>query len=94
MREALKQPQYQPIPVAEQIAILLAVTSGLLDDLPVERVGEAANLIRHATLEELPNLCSRIEGGEKLEDEDRQSLLETARRVIRALAEEAPVGNA
>ncbi len=31
VRETLKQPQYRPIPVAEQIAVLLSVTNGVLD---------------------------------------------------------------
>jgi len=34
--EILKQPQYSPIPVEKQVAIIFAGTSGLLDDLPVE----------------------------------------------------------
>ncbi|HWF06982.1 MAG TPA: F0F1 ATP synthase subunit alpha, partial [Bryobacteraceae bacterium] len=34
--EILKQPQYQPLPVEKQVAIIFAATTGLLDDLPVE----------------------------------------------------------
>src|SRR5215467_840167 len=34
--EILKQPQYQPLPVEKQIAIIYAATKGLLDDLAVE----------------------------------------------------------
>jgi F-type H+/Na+-transporting ATPase subunit alpha len=34
--EILKQPQYQPLPVEKQVAIIFAATNGLLDDLPVE----------------------------------------------------------
>src|SRR5271166_3446225 len=34
--EILKQPQYSPIPVEKQVAIIFAGTTGLLDDLPVE----------------------------------------------------------
>jgi F-type H+-transporting ATPase subunit alpha len=36
--EALKQPQYQPMPAEKQIMILYAGTSGYLDDWPVEAV--------------------------------------------------------
>ncbi|HAF70214.1 MAG: ATP synthase subunit alpha [Acetothermia bacterium 64_32] len=36
--EVLKQPQFQPMPVEEQIAILYVAVSGHLDDLPVEAV--------------------------------------------------------
>ena len=34
--EILKQPQYQPLPVEKQIAIIFAATKGLLDDIAVE----------------------------------------------------------
>ena len=33
MREVLKQPQYQPLPVAEQVALLVAVNGGGWGDL-------------------------------------------------------------
>ncbi|HMM39582.1 MAG TPA: F0F1 ATP synthase subunit alpha [Desulfovibrio sp.] len=36
--ELLKQPQYQPMPVAEQVASLYAGTRGFMDDVPVEAV--------------------------------------------------------
>jgi F-type H+/Na+-transporting ATPase subunit alpha len=38
--EVLKQPQFVPMPVAEQIAILYAAVNGHLDSVPVERVSE------------------------------------------------------
>jgi F-type H+-transporting ATPase subunit alpha len=40
MTEVLKQPQYNPLPVEEEVAILWAGTSGRLDDVPVDRVRE------------------------------------------------------
>ena len=38
MTEILKQGQYQPLPVEEQVAILWAASNGFLADVPVERV--------------------------------------------------------
>ncbi|MBO0800346.1 MAG: F0F1 ATP synthase subunit alpha, partial [Blastocatellia bacterium] len=38
--EVFKQPQYQPIPVEVQVAVLWAVQNGYLDEVPVERVKE------------------------------------------------------
>jgi F-type H+-transporting ATPase subunit alpha len=40
MTELLKQPEYQPMPVEEQIVILYAGSSGLLDTVPLPRVAE------------------------------------------------------
>ncbi|MEX0621670.1 MAG: F0F1 ATP synthase subunit alpha [Candidatus Woykebacteria bacterium] len=38
--EVLKQPQYVPMPVEQQIVIIWAATKGLLDDIPVENIEE------------------------------------------------------
>ena len=36
--EVFKQPQYNPIPVEVQVAVLWAVQNGFMDDVPVERI--------------------------------------------------------
>ena len=36
--EILKQDQYEPMPVENQVAIIYAVTNGFLDDVAVEKV--------------------------------------------------------
>jgi F-type H+-transporting ATPase subunit alpha len=36
--EMLKQPQYQPMPAENQVAVIYAVTNGLLDDIAVDQV--------------------------------------------------------
>jgi len=36
--EVLKQPQYQPMPVEQQVMIIYAVTNGFLDDVPVGEI--------------------------------------------------------
>ena len=38
--EVLKQPQYQPTPVEEQVMIIWAATNGLLDKIPLSRIAE------------------------------------------------------
>ena len=38
LTEILKQPQYQPLPVQKQVAIIYAATNGYLDGVPVERL--------------------------------------------------------
>jgi F-type H+-transporting ATPase subunit alpha len=40
LSEITKQPQYQPLPVEKQVAILYAATTGQLDDVPTPRVRE------------------------------------------------------
>jgi len=38
LTEILKQPQYQPLPVERQVAIIFAATNGFLDAVPVEKL--------------------------------------------------------
>ena len=39
LTELLKQPQYQPFPVEEQVAVIYAGTRGYLDKVPVNKIG-------------------------------------------------------
>jgi F-type H+-transporting ATPase subunit alpha len=40
LTEILKQPQFRPLPVEKQVAIIWAATNGYLDDVKPERIGE------------------------------------------------------
>src|ERR671925_1312368 len=40
LQEVLKQPQYQPMPLEDQVAVLYAATNGFLDDVPVSKIGQ------------------------------------------------------
>jgi F-type H+-transporting ATPase subunit alpha len=48
LTEALKQPQYQPYPVEDQVTILWAATNGMMDNIPVARIGDyKADLVQY-----------------------------------------------
>ena len=38
LREILKQDQYQPLPVQEQVALIFAAVGGFIDEMPLDRV--------------------------------------------------------
>lgn len=82
VREVLKQPQYEPLAVAAQIAILLAVTNGLFDEIPVAEIGRVSKVVRKEVVREETAVCRRIERGEKLSDSDRESLIHRIKMVI------------
>lgn len=46
LREILKQPQYSPLSVAEQVAIIYAGINGYLDEIPVEKITSFAKGLR------------------------------------------------
>ncbi|HHM21263.1 MAG TPA: F0F1 ATP synthase subunit alpha [Bacteroidetes bacterium] len=66
--EILKQPQYSPVPVEKQVAIIYLGTKGLLKDVPVSKVHEFEELYL-LKLEQLhPEVLKTLQAG-KLTDE-------------------------
>jgi F-type H+-transporting ATPase subunit alpha len=90
LREVLKQPQYQPLPAAEQIAVLLAVTQGAFDLVPLERIGEAERAVRAAAVTHCAEIGRQIEAGIDLNEENRDTLLATARAALANLSTPTP----
>ncbi|RQV98121.1 MAG: F0F1 ATP synthase subunit alpha, partial [Calditrichaeota bacterium] len=82
VREILKQPQYEPIPVPEQIAVLLSVTEGILDDFEPEEMTDLTGQIRSTMRKQLPDISRDIEDGKKLDDESREKIVNTLREVL------------
>jgi F-type H+-transporting ATPase subunit alpha len=88
VREVLKQPQYVPMPVAEQLAVLLAVNAGVFDTLSLEEMAEAERTVRRVIVDQLPHLCARLQAGEALDEEARQALIRAARNTVAVPYEE------
>jgi len=89
VREVLKQEQYAPMPVDEQVAVLVATTEGLLDDLPLDQVEAAEARVRTAVREQQPGLCDKIRDGEPLSDDDLQAVRDTARDALEPITDRA-----
>ena len=90
VREVLKQPQYQPLPAAAQIAALLAVTEGMFDRVPLERVAAAERAVREQVAVRCSGIGQRIVAGEPLSDADRETLLTAARLAVGGLGDAQP----
>ncbi len=82
IRAALKQAELSPVPMPEQIAILLALTAGLFDDVPLEQMGDAEQAVRTAAAEIPKETTERLESAENLSDEDRKTITENARQAL------------
>jgi len=67
--EVLKQPQYQPMPVEQQVMIIFAVTGGLLDDVPVETIRDWERGFRDFMAAEHPEIGEEIRTRKVLHDE-------------------------
>jgi F-type H+/Na+-transporting ATPase subunit alpha len=84
VREVLKQPQEQPLPVRAQLAMLIAVTAGVFDPVAVDGVVAAARVVREVVPAELDELFRRLEHGQPLEDVDRDQIVAAAERAVAA----------
>ncbi len=76
LMEVLKQPQYSPLSVSEQVSILFAANEGLLDDIPNNRIREFKDGWFGFFDANMLDLVDRLNAGEKLSDEDKKALTE------------------
>jgi F-type H+-transporting ATPase subunit alpha len=74
--EVLKQPQYAPVPVEEQVAILVASTRGWLDRVPVPKVKEFEKELLTLLRLQHRGILDNIRAG-KLDDADVDVLKKT-----------------
>jgi F-type H+-transporting ATPase subunit alpha len=86
VREILKQAEQHPLAVADQVAVLLAATRGLLDALPLDRMRDAEQALCRMMQDEQPALRKRIEDGAALGPADIETLLAASRRALEQFA--------
>jgi F-type H+-transporting ATPase subunit alpha len=67
--EVLKQGQYQPMPVEQQVMIIYAVTNGFLDDVPVNQVREWERGFHEFLAARYPQVGDRIRSERALSKE-------------------------
>jgi F-type H+-transporting ATPase subunit alpha len=82
VQEVLKQPQYQPLPVEEQVAIIYLVNNGILDTVPVERVGEFQRDYLDYLRTSHPQVLEQIRSSRVLSDESMNMLTTAAREYM------------
>jgi F-type H+-transporting ATPase subunit alpha len=75
--EVLKQPQYQPVPVEEQVAILTASTRGYIDKVPVTKVKEFEKNFLELLRTQHRGILDNFRAG-KTEDADMETLKKLA----------------
>jgi F-type H+-transporting ATPase subunit alpha len=69
LSEIVKQPQYQPLPVEKQVAILVAATTGKLDDIPTARVKEFETQLYRFLETERPDILTNLAESGALTDD-------------------------
>ena len=74
LSEVIKQPQYQPLPVEKQVAILYAATTGKLDDVPTPRLKDFENQFYRFLETEKPDILKQLGETKALSDEIAKDL--------------------
>jgi F-type H+-transporting ATPase subunit alpha len=82
IRACLKQPELAPVPVPAQIAVLLALSAELFDRVPLDQMTDAEQALRKAVADIPAEVCKRLETADKLSDEDRNTIIEIARKSL------------
>jgi F-type H+-transporting ATPase subunit alpha len=74
LQEILKQPQFQPMPVEEQVMIIFAGTQGYLDDIPVELVRAFEEGFHPFMREKYPDIGEKIRREQRLDADTEADL--------------------
>ena len=74
LTEVLKQPQYNPLSVAEQVTLLYAANEGIMDDIPNTDIAKFKKEWVAYLNTNMQDLVLRLNGGAKLEDTDKEEL--------------------
>lgn len=82
IRAVLKQPEMAPVSVPEQIMLLLALTNGLFDDIPILKMKAAENAIREACKTLTDDLLKAFFSNKKLSETDIQIALQISTQAL------------
>jgi F-type H+-transporting ATPase subunit alpha len=82
IRACLKQPEFSPVSVPAQIAVLLALTAELFDRVPLDRMTDAEHALREAAVDIPPDVRERLDTADKLSDADRETIIQIARKSL------------
>ena len=73
--EALKQGQYEPLPVEKQILVIYAVSNGYVDDYPIDKVRTYEKELYSFFDTKYPELLKDIKAKKEIGDDLRDSIL-------------------
>jgi len=79
IRACLKQPESAPVPVVAQIVVLLALSAGLFDVVPLAQMPQAEQAVREAATQVADEVRARLDTADNLSDADRAAMVELAR---------------
>ena len=89
IRACLKQPASAPITLSEQITVLLALTNGYFDLVPLDKMKQAEQSLRKKAAELPEDLRKRFISSSPFSDEDRCLILQLAQKSLESFTEKS-----
>ena len=83
LREILKQPQFSPLILAEQVAVVYAGVKGLIDEVPVESVVQFCRELRDYLKSNKADFISKVQTEKQLSD-DAEAMLKDAIQEVKS----------
>ena len=81
LTELLKQTQYSPMTVAEQVISVFCGVKGYLDDIELKEIANFENKIIEKCKSEKPEIIESILSSGKLEEDSEQKLVEVIKQL-------------
>ncbi|MFO1107149.1 MAG: F0F1 ATP synthase subunit alpha [Amaricoccus sp.] len=85
IRAVLAQPQHAPLRLADEVAIVIALQSGLLDPLPVEAIGRLRGAVGPALDRDAAPAVKQVEADGTLDEAGKASIRAALAALIRSL---------
>ena len=82
IRACLKQPEFSPVSVPAQIAVLLALAAKLFDAVPLDQMKDAEHAVCEAAADIPADVHDRLETADKLSPEDRETIVRIATKAL------------
>ncbi|MBI5906657.1 F0F1 ATP synthase subunit alpha [Candidatus Saccharibacteria bacterium] len=83
LTEILKQPQYSPLSVWQQVATIMAATAGAFDGLPSENIKAAQAALLSSLEQKHSKLMSELDRGDKPSDAVSKTVVSVAQQVAK-----------
>ncbi len=86
LTELLKQPQYSPMDVEEQVAVIFAGVKGYLDQIPTQKIGEFEQSLIQKLNAKGSNILESIRKDKSISDDTEKTLKDTLDELVKNFA--------
>ena len=83
LTEILKQPQYSPMSIWQQVASVLAATAGAFDGLPIESVKAAQEALLNTLSQKHTKIVDELQSGDTPSEQTKETVINSATQIAK-----------